>query len=170
MGEQISEHKVSLWNTVTKLTDELDKIRNENNELEEKSLISELKMEELLSQRSEKESLVSTESKNVSQLLEEHEKELDDLQNQLLTLITDTEELEISNKQLKEQTDVVTKEYRELNRKQNKITLEHDDAERLIQRHERDAARLQKQVERLEKEIEDLREQRKEVLKKIASA
>ena len=167
---QITEHQMTLLKKVTQLTDDLEAIKNENNDLEEKNLTSELRMEELLRQRSETETLVTNESKNVSSLLETQEKELDDMHNQLLKLITDTEELENSNKELKAKVTDVSKEYRELNRKHNKITLEHDDAQRLIQRHERDATRQQKQVDRLEQEIEDLRARRKEVLKKIASA
>lgn len=168
--ERCVVHQKFLMDKVNQLSEDLYKLQMENEELAEENLNKELRVEELLNQQSEKENLAVDESKNVSNLREIQQKELEELNNQLNQLIEDTEKLSESNKKKKTDFDILSKEYREKNRKHNKLTLEYDDASRINSRLDREAERQTNQIERLENEISDLKSQRKEVMAKVTAA
>merc|ERR1712137_6949 len=158
-------HKQAFIQKINDLTDSVEEHKNELQQLRDDCRSMELNYEEQLDQRKEKLKLVASATDDVTQHRQAQKQELEDLETKLRQLEKDTEALTVSSKQKKEALDLVTKEYRELNRKHNKLTLEHDDAERQVQRLDRDATRQEKQVERLEREISDLRNDRREVVK-----
>jgi len=162
-------HKQAFIQKINDLTDAVEASKNELQQLREECRSMELHYEEQLDQRKEKLQLVASATDDVTQHRQAQKQELEDLEAKLAQMEKDTEALGVSSKEKKEAVDLVTKEFRELDRKHNKLTLEHDDAQRQVQRLDRDATRQEKQVERLEREINDLRNDRREVVKKMAA-
>lgn len=161
---QISEHEVTLFNQVTKLTDDLRNLETENEKLEEENKEKELKVEELLRRRDSEESQVSNKTASASELRVNQEKQLEDLNNQYTSLISSTEKLESENKDLRQKLDEITRKFREVKRKQTTITIDHDEAERDLKKREREAKTQEDQIAKLEAEVEDLRQQRRKAI------